>query len=163
MPAQYTVLYLTNLKQLTIDIAVASSSVHCILEPNKRAHLSVAYNKDGPKRSIYLESEFPKGCVQIHTQMNLSSTSLHSKAVGLTKMFSPATLSILDMSPSIACTMDQCQTHFACGDFLYHEQHNSFLGDDAVHEKNFKKGKYMSGSKGKISETIMAQGCKVAC
>lgn len=87
--------------------------------------------------------------------MNPSSTSLHSKAAGLTKIFSPATLSILDMSPSIACTMDQCQTHFACGDFLYHEQHNSFLGDDGVIEKNLKKGKYIVGSKGAISETAM--------
>lgn len=50
-----------------------------------------------------------------------------SKASGLTKIFSPATLLILDMSPSIACTMDQCQTHFACGDFPYPEHHNSFF------------------------------------
>lgn len=117
----------------------------------------IAYNKGRPKRSIYLESEFSEGCVQIQTQMNPSSTSLHSKAAGLTKIFSPATLSILDMSPSIACTMDQCQTHFARGDFVYHEQHNSFLGDDAVREKDFKKGKYMFGLKGKISETVMMQ------
>lgn len=57
------------------------------------------------------------------------------------------------MSPSIACTMDQCQTHFARGDFLYHEQHNSFIGDDAVQEKNFKKGEYTVSSKGSIFET----------
>lgn len=102
----------------------------------------IAYNKGRPKRSIYLESQVPEGCAQTQTQMNPSSTSLHSKAAGLTKIFSPATLSILDMSPSIASTMDQCQTHFACGDVLYHKQHNSFLGDDAVYEKNIEKGEY---------------------
>ena len=123
----------------------------------------IAY-KGRPKRSIYLKFEFPESCVQIQTQMNPSSTSLHSKAAGLTKIFSPATLSILDMSPSIACTMDQCQTHFACGDFLYHEQHNSFLGNDAVHEENVKKGGVGKvGSKGIISETIMAYRIRVAC
>lgn len=110
------------------------------------------------RKHTFTWSWSPKCCFQIRTQMNPSSTSLHSKATSLTKIFSPATLLILDMSPSIACTMEQCQSHFACGDFLYHELHNTFPGDDAVHEKNFKKEK----SKGAISGIALPQRCKQA-
>lgn len=95
--------------------------------------------------------------------MNPSSTSLHSKAAGLTKIFSLATLLILDVSPSIACTMDQCQTHFARGDFLYHELHNSFLGDDAVHEESLRKGKYMAMAEGNFAgNTAVLRQCNQA-
>lgn len=76
---------------------------------NTNTHVTPS-NKVRPKRSIYLG--FPKRSVHTQTQMNPSSSSPQSKATGLTKIFSPATLSILDMSPSVACTMDRCQTHF---------------------------------------------------
>lgn len=125
MPAQCTS-YLTSVKQLNINIAVASLFLwrKAIKKTNKKTPTTfkllchvIASNKGRPKRSIYLE--FPECSVQIQTQMNPSSSSLHRKAARLTKIFSPATLSILDMSPSIACTMDQCQAHFACGDFFF--------------------------------------------
>ena len=66
--------------------------------------------------------------------MNPSSTLRHSKAAGPTKIFSPATLPILDMSPSIACAVGQCQTHSAHGYLQYREPHNGFSGDNAVRE-----------------------------
>lgn len=78
--------------------------------------------------------------------MNPSSSSPHSKAAGLTKIFSPASLSILDMSPSIASTVDQCQTHFAQQGFFSFFFFNTvsrtiaFLEDEARHEGNLKKG-----------------------
>lgn len=79
--------------------------------------------------------------------MNPSSSSLHSKAAGLTQIFSPDCLSILDMSPSIASTMDQCQTHFAQQWFFFSfffytvNRTIAFLENEALHKgRNLKKG-----------------------
>lgn len=82
----------------------------------------IVYNQ---KETFTWSLSFSECCLQILNQMNPSPTSVHSKATGLTKIFSPATLLILDMSPSIVCTIDQCQTNFACSDFCNHEQHNT--------------------------------------